>query len=359
MVSGMNVLITAASRRVPLVQAFRQALSSLGVPGRVVVTDVNPLSPAVHVADRAYRVPMAHDADYLPELLKICEAEGIGLAVPTIDDEVELFGASRQTFANLGVFAACSPRETAAACNDKYATWRTLAEHGIPAARTYLPEELSAQPRFPLFIKPRVGRGAVGAHVIRNRRDLEFFLTYVDQPVIQEYLDSPEYTIDVLCDLRGRPLQIVPRERVVIRAGVIDRGRTVKWPALIELAEQTCNALHFVGALNIQCRLREGWPAIFEINPRFSGGIPLTIAAGADFPKLLIEMALGVDVQPAIGDFKEGTWMTSYETSFFLDEASLRLPVCEPRPRHVRSGFPGRRSVEREGGSRTDMGEVA
>jgi carbamoyl-phosphate synthase large subunit len=151
--------------------------------------------------------------------------------------------------------------------------------------------------------------------------------------VIQEYLDSPEYTIDVLCDMRGRPVQIVPRERVVIRAGVIDRGRTVKWPALIELAQQTCNAMRFMGALNIQCRLREGWPAIFEINPRFSGGIPLTIAAGADFPKLLIKMALGVDVQPAIGDFKEGTWMTSYETSFFLDESSLRLPVCEARPR--------------------------
>jgi carbamoyl-phosphate synthase large subunit len=133
--------------------------------------------------------------------------------------------------------------------------------------------------------------------------------------------------------MRGRPVQIVPRERVIIRAGVIDRGRTVKWPALIELAQQTCNAMRFAGALNIQCRLREGWPAIFEINPRFSGGIPLTIAAGADFPKLLIKMALGVDVQPAIGDFKEGTWMTSYETSFFLDESNLRLPVCEARPR--------------------------
>jgi carbamoyl-phosphate synthase large subunit len=329
----MNVLITAASRRVPLVQAFKQALVSLGVPGRVVVTDVNPLSPAVHVADRAYRVPLAHDPEYLPELLKICEAEHIGLAVPTIDDEVELFGAARETFANLGVQAACSSRETAAVCNDKYATWRTLAAHGISAARTYLPDQVPEQPRFPLFIKPRVGRGAVGAHVIRNRREFDFFLTYVDQPVIQEYLDSPEYTIDVLCDMRGRPIQVVPRERVVIRAGVIDRGRTVKWPALIELAEQTCKAIPFAGALNIQCRLREGWPAIFEINPRFSGGIPLTIAAGADFPALLIKMALGIPVPPAIGDFKEGTWMTSYETSFFFEETSLRLPVCEPRAR--------------------------
>ena len=256
--SGMNVLITAASRRVPLVQGFKNALASLGVPGRVVVTDVNPLSPAVQVGDRAYRVPLAHDSDYLPELLKICQVENIRLAVPTIDDEVELFGDARPAFADLGVLAACSPRDTAAACNDKYTTWRTLADHGISAARTYLPDQLPAQLRFPLFIKPRIGRGAVGAHVIRNQRELDFFIEYVSQPVIQEYLDSPEYTIDVLCDMRGRPVQIVPRERVVIRAGVIDRGRTVKWPALIELAQQTCSAMRFMGAVNIQCRLREG-----------------------------------------------------------------------------------------------------
>jgi carbamoyl-phosphate synthase large subunit len=330
----MNVLITAGSRRVPLVQAFKQALLALGVPGRVVVTDVNPLSPAVQVGDRAYRVPLAHDSEYLPELLKICEAEYIGLAVPTIDDEVELFGAAREKFAALGTLAACSSEQTAALCNDKYATWRRLAEAGIPAARTYLPKDLAAsKPPFPLFIKPRIGRGAIGAYRIRDKRELEFFVRYVDHPVIQEYLDSPEYTIDVLCDLHGRPIHIVPRERVVIRAGVMDRGRTVKWPALIELAEQICRAIPFIGAFNIQCRLREGWPAIFEINPRFSGGIPLTIAAGADFPKLLIKLAMGVEVPPAIGDFKEGTWMTSYETSFFLDEASLRLPVCEARPR--------------------------
>lgn len=326
--SSINILITAASRRVPLVLAFRNALGALGIPGRVVVTDVNPLSPAVHVADKAYRVPLASDPDYLPELLKICRTEGIRLAIPTIDDELELFGASRQTFRDLGVLAACSSSETAALCNDKYATWRTLSTAGVPAARTYLPGELPANPKFPLFIKPRVGRGAVGAHMIRNQRDLDFFCDYVDTPVIQEYLDSPEYTIDVLCDSRARALSIVPRERVVIRAGVIDRGRTVKSSALIELAEQVCAAISFFGPINIQCRLRDGWPYVFEINPRFSGGIPLTIASGANFPKMLITMALGATIAPQVGEFREGVWMTSYEASVFLEETNLRLPVC-------------------------------
>jgi carbamoyl-phosphate synthase large subunit len=336
-VTSVNVLITAASRRVPLVLAFRNALGSLGVPGRVVVTDVNPLSPAVHVADQAYRVPLADDPDYIPEILKICQAEDIQLVVPTIDDELERFGASRHLLAERGVLAACSSRESAALCNDKYATWRRLSAAGVPAARTYLPKELPARPRFPLFIKPRVGRGAVGAHKIRNKRDLDFFVRYVERPVIQEFLESPEYTIDVLCDSRGRPLSIVPRERAVIRAGVMDRGRTVKSPALLELAEQVCAAIPFFGPINIQCRLRDGWPAVFEINPRFSGGIPLTIASGANFPKMLLKMAMGVALTPQVGEFREGVWMTSYEASVFLEESHLRLAVCDgqARPREV------------------------
>jgi carbamoyl-phosphate synthase large subunit len=312
--------MTAASRRVPLVQAFRTALRSLGLPGSVIVTDVNPLSPAVHVADRAYRVPMATDPDYLSELLALCELERIRLVVPTIDDELPLVGSARDAFRATGALAACSSAETAALCNDKYATCEALVAAGVAAARTYRPSDITADVPLPLFIKPRVGRGAVGAFALHSRRELEFFLGYVADPIVQEYLEGPEFTIDVLCDLDGRPVSIVPRERVVIRAGVIDRGRTVNDPRLIALAQAACRAIPFVGPVNIQCRMRGGEPVIFEINPRFSGGIPLTIQAGADFPKMLVMMALGRRVTPAIGSFRDDLWMTSFESSFFLEE---------------------------------------
>ena len=323
--SGLNILITAASRRVPLVQAFRNALSSLGVRGRVVVTDVNPLSPAVHVADRSYRVPLATDPGYVEELLAICEAEDVRLAVPTIDDELPVFGAAREQFRSIGVTVACSPEATSTLCNDKYATCTRLAEKGVSAARSYLPAQLTDRMPLPLFIKPRVGRGAVGAFQVRTADELDFFLHYVESPIVQEYLAGPEFTIDVLCDFEGRPVSIVPRERVVIRAGVIDRGRTVNDRRLISLAEAACAAIPFAGPINIQCRMRGDRPVIFEINPRFSGGIPLTIQAGADFPNMLVKLAMGRKVEPAIGTFHADLWMTSYESSFFLDGATLGL----------------------------------
>jgi hypothetical protein len=111
-----NILVTAGSRRVPLVQSFRAALRSLGLPGVVIVTDVNPLSPAVHVADRAYRVPMSSDAGYLDEVRAICDAEHVRLIVPTIDDELPIFAAARGKFTADGVNVACSPAPTNLLC---------------------------------------------------------------------------------------------------------------------------------------------------------------------------------------------------------------------------------------------------
>jgi len=330
---SLNVLMTAGSRRVPLVQAFRQALRALGIDGRVIVTDINPLSPAVHVADRAYRVPMATDPEYLTEILAICQAERVRLVVPTIDDELPLMGQASEAFRAIGTLVAVSPASTSATCNDKFATCDFLASAGVPAAKSYLPETLPENVELPMFIKPRVGRGSIGTFAVRSADELRFFLGYVQDPVIQEYLDGPEYTLDVLCDFNGQPLSIVPRERVVIRAGVIDRGRTVNDRRLIELAEAACAAMPFAGPVNIQCRMRGGSPVIFEINPRFSGGIPLTIQAGADFPQMLLQLAMGRAVAPSVGRFRDGLWMTSFESSFFIEQPHVRMSALSRRAR--------------------------
>ena len=306
-------------------RALRQSLDG----GFVIATDVNPLSPAVYAADRAFRVPMATEPGYIDEILAIAIGEGVRLVVPTIDDELVLFGEAAARFAANSVMVAASSSETAALCNDKYATCRELQRHGIGVAASWLPAELPEKPAFPLFVKPRYGRGGVGAFPIRDAKHLAFFLDYVADPIVQEYLDGAEFTIDMLCDFSGRPLSIVPRRRDVIRAGVIDRGCTVKDAKLIALAEACAAAVPFAAAVNIQCRVVNGQPIVFEINPRFSGGIPLTIESGADFPRMLVELAAGRRVAPSIGRFRDQLWMTSYEASVFLHDTHIALPAYQ------------------------------
>ena len=175
---SLNVLITAGSRRVPLVRAFQRAVRATGA-GHVVVADVNPLSPAVYAADRSHPVPLSTDPMYLAAIAEICQVERIGLVVPTIDDELSAFAEQVGQFTDAGIRVAISPPGTTAICNDKHVTCRTLAARGVEAVETRLPAELPIDPQFPLFIKPRVGRGGVFAFPVRNARELEFFLDYV------------------------------------------------------------------------------------------------------------------------------------------------------------------------------------
>ncbi len=44
-----NVVVTAASRRVALVRSLQAALGRLSPGGRVIATDIDAFSPAVHV----------------------------------------------------------------------------------------------------------------------------------------------------------------------------------------------------------------------------------------------------------------------------------------------------------------------
>ncbi len=315
----VNVLITAASRRVPLIQAFVQALKRLGVRGNVITTDMNILSPGLYFSDRHYLVPLTTDGQYLPAIKSICFKERIHLLIPTIDDELPLFGFHAESFLEMGVRVAVSGAEAGIICNDKQKTVEYLAGKGIPVPRTWLPHELVFEElRYPLFLKPRRGRGSVGAYPINDERELRFFLSYVAAPVVQEYLPGREFTIDVLADFNGRIISAVPRERLVVRSGVTDRGQTWNNPALIDLGVRVAEVLQIRGPANIQLKWHEAKGTVFEVNPRFSGGINLTIAAGADFPAWLIEMRLGCPVRPALGKFTDKLLMTCYESAIYL-----------------------------------------
>jgi carbamoyl-phosphate synthase large subunit len=331
----INILITAASRRVPLIQGFVHALKALGVRGNVITTDMNTLSPGLYFSTRHYLVPLTTDERYIPFIKSICFKERIHLLIPTIDDELPLFGSFAGSFLEMGVRVAVSGEETGIICNDKYRTAHFLAGKGIPVPRTWLPCELDfGSLSYPLFLKPRQGRGSVGAHCIANEKELRFFLEYVPDPVVQEYLPGREFTIDVLADFHGRIMSAVPRERLVVRSGVTDRGQTWNSLELIELGVRTAEALQIRGPANIQLKWHAEAGTVFEVNPRFSGGIALTIAAGADFPAWLIEMRLGRRVRSALGKFTDGLLMTCYESALFLTPQVAAVP-------EVRSDFAG------------------
>jgi carbamoyl-phosphate synthase large subunit len=45
------------------------------------------------------------------------------------------------------------------------------------------------------------------------------------------------------------------------------------------------------------------------MNPRFGGGYPVSHLAGADFPQMLLRLIRGEQVEPRVGDYREGIVM--------------------------------------------------
>jgi carbamoyl-phosphate synthase large subunit len=65
---------------------------------------------------------------------------------------------------------------------------------------------------------------------------------------------------------------------------------------------------------------------VIEVNPRFGGGAPLGIAAGADFPRWLLEETLGREPAIAFDGWQDGLMMLRYDWSVFVPSPALNAP---------------------------------
>jgi len=73
--ADVNVLLTCAGQRVDIVRAFRAALAAGPHSGRVIVSDLDPLSPALFEADLVIDLPPVDDPGYGDAVAAVCRRE--------------------------------------------------------------------------------------------------------------------------------------------------------------------------------------------------------------------------------------------------------------------------------------------
>jgi len=321
----INVLFTSVGRRVELLRAFRKAYQQLDLEGNIVAVDIDPLAPALQVADCPYLVPCLTDAAYISTLEEICRREKVNLVFPLIDPDIPVLAQHRAVLEATGVRLAVVSSAAAALANDKWQTTHFFRRLGLPTAHAWLPHELEAtQIQYPLFIKPRSGSAAKHTYTIHNADELAFFSRYVPDPVIEEFLPGPEITSDVVTWLDGRVLGVVSRQRIEVRWGEVAKGKTIYDAQIISACVKIAEALPAVGPFTVQCIFKEGIPHFTEINARFGGGAPLGIRAGVDSPRWLLALAAGIPVEiPPLGEYQTNLYLTRFDDSFVLSEKDL------------------------------------
>ncbi len=318
----LNVLLTSVGRRVSLVKFFKEAL---GRRGRVYTVDCDSTAPGLYVADKSFIVPQISDNAYIPFLLEKCKIENIKLIVPLIDPELPVLAKERDLFLKEGIVPLISTYDVVKIGYDKILTAKFFKEIGIPTPKTFLyREDLDlSNMDFPIIIKPRFGSASIGVQKCENIQDVKFYSSKISEPILQEFLKGDEITVDVLCDFDGNLISMVQRKRLKIRAGEVERGITIKNKELFILVEEIIKNLKPIGVINIQCFLSKEGFFFTEINPRFGGGYPLSFYAGANFPKMIIDILEGLKIRSKSFDYKEGLLMLRYDEAIYIENSNL------------------------------------
>lgn len=173
---------------------------------------------------------------------------------------------------------------------------------------------------FPQFVKIREGAAGVGIKKVNNPEELlaafkrfvsGYGLEPADYPIVQAGVPGHDYCVTTLfnqgslvASMTYRNIRAFPKET---GAGAL--RETVPFEEAEAAAEKLLSHLNWHGIAELDFRKAEGTaPYLIEVNPRFFGGLPQSVASNVDYPQLLFRIACGEDVQAAHQvDFKART----------------------------------------------------
>lgn len=288
-----RVLVTGAGGPAG-VAVIRSLLQREGV--EVFAADMDGWASGLYLVPAGQRriVPPGKSADFVDALVALCAADDIDVLFSTVDVELPPLARRRD---ELGAALAAPSLDTLETCLDKFA----LAVRCSPLLRTPITHLVGPAARaeaweFPIIVKPRSGAGSRGVRLVHSADDLAA-LGDDESLIAQEHLPGDEYSVDVFANADGHVVAAVPRTRTRVDSGVSIAGLTVRDDGLESTAAAVAQAIALTGVANVQLRRDvNGVPALLEVNPRFPGAMPLTIAAGVDMPSLMLDLALGADL---------------------------------------------------------------
>ena len=289
-----KILFTSVGRRVELLQAFRNAADNLMIPLQIWGADISDTAPALYYCDRTVKVCRIKDANYIPQLLDLCSNEHIDALIPTIDTDLLVLSQNKQKFSEIGTLAVISDKDKIKLCRDKRYTadyFNSIGLHSPHPVDDYKRYEAG----FPAFIKPKDGSSSISAYKVNNIDELKTYASEIPDYIVQPFIEGTEYTIDIFCDFTGNPIFITPRIRSAVRSGEVLKTEIREDDTMIAEMKKLVADYKPCGAITVQLikEKQSGINYYIEINPRYGGGAPLSMKAGADSASALLRLLTG------------------------------------------------------------------
>ena len=292
----IKILFTGVGRRIELLQAFRNAALVLNKEMKIYGADMAGTAPALAYCDYTRKVVAMKDPEYIQNLIDICIEDHINLLIPTIDTDLLILSENKEKFEAIGTKVMISAPDKIRICRDKNNTSQFFVDCGLHAPMP-VNDWKEYRAGYPAFIKPKDGSSSINAFRVENEEELIMYSSQIKDYIVQPYVNGHEYTIDIFCDWDGKPISIVPRERLQVRAGEVLKTRIELDQTMIEESMKLCAAFKPCGPLTVQMiRDEAGIDWFIEINPRYGGGAPLSMKAGARSAETILHLLDGEEV---------------------------------------------------------------
>jgi carbamoyl-phosphate synthase large subunit len=316
-IKNIRIMFTCIGRRVSLLRSFQKAGKQLKLNPIMVGTDTTELSPALQLCDKKYIVKPVTHRDYLKQLLDIVRKEKVNLLIPTVDLDLKLLANNKSRFEKLGCRVLISKPSIIDICQDKRKTYQFLHENDFdtPTTSTLQGSLRKRNLRYPCFLKPWDGYASRGNAIVNNKEELRVIGRKIPNCIVQTYVVGDEFTCDVFVDFDMKVQCVVPRKRIEVRSGEVSKAQIVKDSAIMQQAAEVVETLGAgPGVITLQLIKNADEEVDFiEINPRFGGGVPLSIKAGANFPKWILQGLIKKQARIKHDGFKDGLTMLRYD----------------------------------------------
>ncbi|NUR63485.1 MAG: ATP-grasp domain-containing protein [Catenulispora sp.] len=281
------------------------ALLRAGV--RTVAADCDATAAGLPLGQACGVVPPAHDPAFVDAVRDLAVSQGADAVVPTVAEELIALGARAEDLAAGGVAVWVPSRRAVERCSDKALFASTLDAAGVATPAT---GRAAADVPGPWIVKPRSGRGSRDVYPCDSADEVAWALRRVAEPIVQTRLSGREFTVDALVDRDGRFAGGVPRWRLETRGGISTKGETFADDRVLVGAAAVLAAVELRGVACVQGFVTDDDEVVFvECNPRFSGGLPLSLAAGADLVGEYLRGVRGLPVRSSRLGYRPGVRM--------------------------------------------------
>lgn len=306
-----NILVTAAGSIVSqgIIKCINHAnkKKNSNIHYKIFTTDSNPQAAGLYRSDTGILVPLANSPDYINFIMKICLENKINAVFVGSDEELlPLTLAKNEIESKTGTTIITNPIKVVNTAIDKWETFLFLQQNGLPSADSSLPKEADMfieKHGYPIIVKPREGHGSLHVYVVHKKKELENAITAIRnsgwKPMLQEYLNGTnvEFTTGVTRSTNGKIMSSISM-RKILKNGQTYKAFIDDFPEVRRSAEQIANKIGTKGPINIQSKISDGKPKVFEVNGRFSATCPMRAIAGINEPDIIFRnRVLDEDIQ--------------------------------------------------------------